>query len=269
MKATFARKSKELVRCLLSDKIVGHAILSGPLRGARIVTSWHDYPGAILGTTERSLLHWFRSNVRHGETWLDVGAHYGYTAIALSRLVGPEGRVFAFEPVHRTAAALARTRAVNELEQLTVVPLALSEWPSASALRVPRVRGMADSTLDSGGSCETVSTISLDAYWLELGGADASIHGVKIDVQGMELPALTGMRRLLAKWQPKLIVEFHRGVARRPLLELLASVGYSTTIEPIDPEDPTSELADDRSYFFRPRSLECAFLSTPSITGLS
>ena len=89
---------KAQIRRFMPRSVRPHRILAGRLRGYRIVTSWHDYPGAILGRTERPLLDWFDGHVRPGETWLDVGAHYGYTAIALSRLVGPQRRVFAFEP---------------------------------------------------------------------------------------------------------------------------------------------------------------------------
>src|SRR5947209_667206 len=106
---------KEAVRSALPAKLRPHSILAGPLRGASIYTSWHDYPGAILGTTERPLLEWFGRNVLPGETWIDIGAHYGYTAIALCRLVGPAGRVFAFEPVLSTAGCVARTRELNSL----------------------------------------------------------------------------------------------------------------------------------------------------------
>jgi len=104
-----------------------HRILAGRLRGYRIVTSWHDYPAAILGRTEQALLTWFDRHVQIGETWLDVGAHYGYTAIALSRLVGPGGRVFAFEPEVATAGCLGRTRDANRLPQLIVIPLGLAD----------------------------------------------------------------------------------------------------------------------------------------------
>ena len=113
---------KRWIRRLLPRSSCAHRVLGGQVRGAKIHTSWHDYPGAILGTTERPLLRWFAANVKRGETWLDVGAHYGYTAIALSRLVGESGRVFAFEPVVRTAGCVARTRDLNGLEQLTIVP---------------------------------------------------------------------------------------------------------------------------------------------------
>src|SRR5437870_13466498 len=106
---------KTQVRRFLPKSIAPQSILAGPLQGASIFTSWHDYPGAILGTTERALLDWFRRDVSPGETWLDIGAHYGYTAIALSRLVGPAGRVFAFEPVLATAGCIARTRELNQL----------------------------------------------------------------------------------------------------------------------------------------------------------
>src|SRR5437870_10702962 len=116
---------KGQIRRLLPRGVRPHRILSGPLRGLRIVTSWHDYPAAILGRTERALLDWFEHNVGAGETWLDVGAHYGYTALALSRLVGPQGRVFAFEPMIATCGHLARTRTLNGLRQLTVVPCGL------------------------------------------------------------------------------------------------------------------------------------------------
>ena len=114
-----------IVRACLPRTVKQQRILAGPLRGCRLVTSWHDYPGAITGRTERPLLDWFAANVKQGDTWLDIGAHYGYTAIALSRLVGLQGRVFAFEPMLSTAGYLAQTRSLNNFPQMTIVPLAL------------------------------------------------------------------------------------------------------------------------------------------------
>jgi FkbM family methyltransferase len=248
---SLVRMLKELLRSILPDKNAPHSIVAGPLRGERIETCWHDYPGAILGTTEGPLLHWFAANVRHGETWLDVGANYGYTAIALARLVGESGRVFAFEPVVSTAGCLSRTRELNGLDQLTVVPLALGSVPEIQPLRVPATRGMADYTLEGASLSETIYAISLDALWPALSGAESVVHGIKIDVQGMELQVIEGMRELLARWAPKLVVEFHRGVDRGEALELLASAGYSMDFEPVEHGDAGNELANDASYVFR------------------
>ena len=60
---------KKGLRSLFPRSLVRHRILTGPLRGSTIVTSWHDYPAAILGRTELALLDWFANNVgtaRHG-----------------------------------------------------------------------------------------------------------------------------------------------------------------------------------------------------------
>src|SRR5436309_11456399 len=138
---------KSLLRRYLPRRATSHRIFSGSLRGQRILTSWHDYPAAILGYTERPLLAWFVRRVQAGDTWLDVGAHYGYTAIALSRLVGGSGRVFAFEPEVSTAGYLMHTRELNQLRQLTVVPLGLGDSDQLEISHLPVVRGMIDRTI--------------------------------------------------------------------------------------------------------------------------
>jgi FkbM family methyltransferase len=246
---------KERVRRLLPRAVRPHRILRGRLRGYRIVTSWHDYPGAILGRTERALLGWFEEHVGRGETWLDVGAHYGYTALAMSRLVGPEGRVFAFEPMMATAGHLAKTRVLNDLPQLVVVPMGLGE-PADMEVRQPAtVRGMADSMLDAAtGLTDTIMVARLDWLWSRLTDGGRRIHGVKIDVQGMELGTLRGMQGLLREHRPKLVVELHRGVDRTAVLELLESLGYGKRGTAVEPEigEVEPRYLDDRSYYFRP-----------------
>ncbi len=224
------------------------------------MTSWYDYPAAITGRTERSLLNWFGENVKRGETWIDIGAHYGYTAIALSMLVGPSGRVFAFEPVLSTAGYLAQTRFFNRFPQLTVLPLALGAADAFDLIQRPTVRGMVDSTLEgttvdqrSLDWRETVLMARMDWLWPQICGGQENIHGVKIDVQGMELEVLSGMVELLRRFRPELVVEFHSGVDRFSLLKLIESLGYSPLAVPIEPAEGEIEakFQDDRSYAFR------------------
>lgn len=243
MKASLRRLTPRAVRA--------HRILRGPLKGRIIVTSLHDYPGAILGRTEEPLLAWFRHNVKPGETWLDVGAHYGYTTIALAELVGQEGRVFAFEPSLTTAGYLNRTRLLNRLGAITVVPLGLAAPGEMRIISVPISRGMANHAL-GGEQFENIYLIGFDQFWQSLGGGP--IHGVKIDVQGMELETLAGMSRSLSEHRPRLVLEFHPGVSRQPILRLLTLAGYELPATPIDPRPFESEAAylDDFSYLFEP-----------------
>jgi FkbM family methyltransferase len=206
-----------------------------------------------LGTTERALLNWFSRNVKNGETWLDVGAHYGYTAIALSKLVGPPGRVFAFEPVLATAACVSLTRHLNGLPQLQVIPLGLSAAQGIETVRLATVRGMADSTISQDGWRECIIVDGFDHLWPTLCAGSCNVDGIKIDVQGMEIEVLRGMRDTLSTQSPKLVLEVHTGVSRGDLLSLLRGFGYNPIPEPVEETDGASqngELVDNRSYAF-------------------
>jgi FkbM family methyltransferase len=244
---------KNLVRRLLPKRHVPHLIVGGPLRGMHIVTSWNDYPSAILGYNERALLRWLDKNVRSGETWLDVGAHYGYTALAMGRLVGKEGRVFTFEPTLSTAGCVSRTISMNRLSRVTVVPMALGCPPALELKRISTVRGMSDSTLKKAQDEVGIFVASFDWLWPQICGRDPRIDGIKIDVQGMELEVVKGMVSSLKEWKPKLALEVHEGVDRETLLALLENCGYTPDATPIEPAAGETKplYLDNRSYAFR------------------
>lgn len=243
---------KESIRRLLPHTIQPHRILSGFLRGKTIFTSWHDYPAAILGTTENDLINWFANNVKSGETWLDIGAHYGYTALALSILSAPNGRVFAFEPMIATAGFLNLTRNVNHLNQLYVIPLALGSSKQIKLVSLPVTRGMADSTFQQAESVENILQTSLDNLWPDLCGSDNHVHGVKIDVQGMEFEVLSGMQSILSSQKPKILLEFHSGVDRSKIIDLLSACGYRLPGFSLVESDIShdSQYQDNQSYLF-------------------
>ena len=114
---------------------------------------------------------------------------------------------------------------------------------------------MADSTIARGVWEERISVASFDNLWTALCERNPAIHGVKIDVQGMELAVIEGMRGALTRERPKLIIEFHTGVDRRAILNLLGACGYGATGEPIDPVESGAAGAyqDDKSYVFYPK----------------
>ncbi|OFW03182.1 MAG: hypothetical protein A3I61_01405 [Acidobacteria bacterium RIFCSPLOWO2_02_FULL_68_18] len=245
-----------MARSLLPHAIRPRRILAGPLRGVWLVASWHDYPAGLTGRTERPLLGWFASHVNTGETWLDIGAHYGYTAFALARLVGPPGRVFTFEPVPATAGCVDQGRVLNRFDQVTVLPFGLGAPDTIETRRLPLTRGMADTTLRpaDGSASVLVALARFDWLWPRVCGGNPAIHGVKIDVQGMEIETLAGMTGALARWRPKVVVELHAGVSRERLLALMREAGYSehaVAVDPVRGEDAPLFL-DDRSYAFDP-----------------
>jgi FkbM family methyltransferase len=240
---------KTTLRKLAPRSVRAYRILGGQLRGRIIVTSLHDYPAAILGRTEQPLLAWFRQNVKRGETWLDVGAHYGYTAIALAELVDGTGHVYAFEPSLTTAGHLNQTRGLNGFDQITVLPFALGA-PGELRLTSTRIaRGMANHTF-GGSNTENIWVVGFEDLWTSLGSPP--VHGVKVDVQGMELQVLQGMAPTLRNQRPKLVLEFHSGVDRERIVELLRVAGYRVPGIPVDKvaAETGATYKDDCSYAF-------------------
>jgi FkbM family methyltransferase len=252
---------KRTIRAALPRGYRTYTILRGRLQGAKIVTSWHDYPAAIAGYAERELTAWLLSNVGPGETWIDVGAHYGYTSLAMCRGVGESGRVFAFEPSLSSAGCIARTRVANRHWWWTVCPFGLDDSSVLRPNELPWVRGMIDSqvALESADGTERFLSVALDVIWTGLAGGDNRVDGIKMDVQGMEVRALEGMRGILGRHRPVLVLEIHAGVDRSRIIEILREAGYDIRPEPIE-KGPTD--------FFDPQS-NFSFVFRPALRGIT
>lgn len=218
---------KAFLRNLLPRQVRTHRILAGPLRGRRMVTSWHSNFSGLVGWTEPGVNRWFAENAKPGETWLDIGANYGVTALRLADLVGSSGRVYAFEPKLETCGYLASTISLNAMAHVLVVPVALGANDDLDVQRFVTSGSMAVGTALVDGPAETVFVTRFDWLWPRIAERNLRVDGIKIDVQGMELEVLSGMTELLRTNRPRLCVELHAGVDRDKLLDLLEACGYS------------------------------------------
>src|SRR5258708_19816677 len=109
----------------------------------------------------------------------------------------------------RTAGHLTETGALNGLNELIILPVGLGSPADLAPRQLGVSRGMADGTIEGGGLQETLLVASLDWLWPKICGEDSRIHGIKIDVQGMEGDALRGMIGTLRASHPKLVIQFH------------------------------------------------------------
>src|SRR5688572_16776633 len=76
---------------------------------------------------------WFEDEIKFlrrlmqpGQQVIDIGASYGVYALSMAKAVGPNGRIWAFEPASATAALLAKGIAVNGFGQVVLEQKALS-----------------------------------------------------------------------------------------------------------------------------------------------
>jgi FkbM family methyltransferase len=178
-----------------------------------------------------------RALMRHlsleGGAGLDVGANIGLHTIAMSRLVGAAGRVFAFEPEPHNFRLLETNLRLNDTRNVTARRCAIGDVDGMCRLaRNPR--NYADCRVTSelaGWASHEVPMTTLDAALPELPAG--ALRFVKLDVQGSECRVLRGMRRTLERHPDvMMVVEVFpaglrgAGASPRELIEMLAALGF-------------------------------------------
>ena len=162
-----------------------------------------------------------------GQVIADVGASVGLFTCRMARLVGPAGRVHAFEPNpqrHARLRALAGRR-----RPITLHPVALSDTAGEAELWIPRVEGRVFAErafLDRPGdhaSAEPVA-VPLATFDAEVGEDGEHVAFIKCDVEGHERAVLAGAANTLDRARPAVLVEVEERHHTRPLDEILADV---------------------------------------------
>jgi FkbM family methyltransferase len=151
----------------------------------------------------------FRAATRPGGVVLDVGANVGAYSVLFGRWVGPEGRVYAFEPAVAALTGLRRHLALNGVEGVVrAVHAAVSDRRGWAALAGAGGQGTARLAEEGNLGGETVETVTIDDFCAGEGTLPTLI---KIDVEGWELEALRGARETVARGGDDLalFVELH------------------------------------------------------------
>ena len=164
--------------------------------------------------------------VKPGDLVVDGGANVGHYTRELSRLVGPKGRVLAFEPMPPTFEVL--TSNCSGCDNVTLLNAALSSGCKLVFMETPQFDDGSANYYQShvGNTGVSVLALALDSYRL-----DSRVSLVKLDLEGHETEALRGMRSMLARDKPRLIVEGNPP----EVVELLSELGYAWEALPGSP----------------------------------
>lgn len=142
-----------------------------------------------------------------GDIVADIGAHVGLVTRPLARIVGSEGRVYAFEPDPALFSLLKFNTAT--FPQVNVQRLAISSHTHTAAFHLHPTSGMSNSLVNAweGSSQIEVQCSSFDD-WVGLKSV-SKIRLVKIDVEGAEPLVLRGMHQTLSSInKPLIVMEF-------------------------------------------------------------
>lgn len=160
--------------------------------------------------------------LRPGDTALDVGANVGHYTCRMSQLAGPGGRVFAFEPVPATFAALTSNSKHFPFPNVTLLNAAVGDGVGMVGMTVPS--GADGSYLARVDPAAALKCLVLSVDMLDLPGP---VRVVKIDAEGYEPRVLAGMTKLLTRDRPVVILERNAEAER-----MLDAMGYAITRSP-------------------------------------
>jgi FkbM family methyltransferase len=198
-----AHAAAALSRAARSRAVVrGHAMLLNP--DDNVVSRLLAESGGI---------EWFETDliereVHEGDTVLDLGANIGYFTLQFARLVGPRGRVIAFEPDPVNANLLKRNVSLNGYHNVEIVRKAVADRTGESELHLCD-NNHGDHRLYSSGDGRTTIKVPMTTIDDHFGANPPAVNLIKMDIQGSEPRALRGMDRTL-KNSPSasLITEF-------------------------------------------------------------
>jgi FkbM family methyltransferase len=200
--------------------------------------------------------------VRPGMTVIDVGAHCGYFSVLMGDLVGPEGRVLAFEPNPPIAELLRRTVAINGHDRRTDVhEVALGDMQGVASLAVP-VNEPKNAHVVPGVVFE--GTVQVPVVRLDQIPGALEADFIKIDAEGAEEAIWRGMSGILTQDRPlTILLEFTsaRYADAGAFLDEILSHGFSLSevdlargVEPRTPQAVLSSSPVDDQMLLLSRS---------------
>ena len=187
------------------------------------------YFGDHFDTDEMDFLERY---LRPGDRFVDVGANVGTYTLLGASLVGPSGRVDAFEPVPQLAEELRRNIALNGIESY-VFPHDVAVTDYAGEVRFRADRDVSSRIAIDRDPHNRVTVVRCDRLDDLL--PDGEIALMKIDVEGAEAAVLRGfIEHLNAGNPPVIILEVlpsqleRQGSSLREVLDILAAAGYES-----------------------------------------
>jgi FkbM family methyltransferase len=195
------------------------------------------------GACETEVVHLMRRVVRPGDFVIDGGANIGFFTLVMSRLVGDQGHVEAFEPSTLNFKKLSANLELNKIENVTAVNRAL--WSEDAQVTLHQGLDSGSSSLmQFEGSLSTIPVggLTLDKWCLAY---DQALRLLKLDIEGAELHALIGAGGMLTRGidfitcEMNLIALERFGTSQMDLRDYMAGKGYSTFLLSESGERPT------------------------------
>lgn len=207
-----ARKLNRVFELLVITTIPNPARVSG------LTIYWSPLAFPLLrnfmaGMMEEGTFRVLKKLLRPGGTFIDIGAHIGWYSLYAAKIVGPKGRIYAFEPDPRLFPLLVRNIAENGFTEIIhAEQKGIAHIDGLMKFFLSGAHQAGYSSIYSTGikdpQCIEIRVITLDSFLASQGWPHIDL--IKMDIEGAEVLAFQGMKEVVCR-NPrlKMIVEFH------------------------------------------------------------
>ncbi len=164
----------------------------------------------------------FASIVTPGMTVVEVGANIGAHTVQLSKLVGQNGLVIAYEPQRLVYQMLCANLQLNSLANVHALNMAVGE--SKGVIPIP---DMVPTEVQNFGGFEVSGHAQGTPTAVAVLDDLARCDFLKVDCEGMELQVLKGASDLIRRCKPIMYMENDRPDKAHALIAYVESLGYS------------------------------------------
>ncbi len=249
----FARSPLEALNSILDNPLTKleqvlrrHPIIFTNAYGIRFIRyPWDSrpLPPFLKGEYVKSEFTAMRMLLQAGDTVFDVGSSIGLYSVFASRIVGPSGRVYAFEPAPETFWMLHETLVLNRCTN--VIPIQKAVYSDQGTVKLNlfethysewNTLGMPVMTTPQGEKVMPTNSLNVECETIDSfcrGQGIDRINFLKVDVEGFEKTVFEGATQFLADRRIDFI-SFE--ISQDPLkgahftakqtFEILASFGY-------------------------------------------
>jgi FkbM family methyltransferase len=233
-----------------SRRIAGHKLFFDP-------TTDIGFDLCVTGGFEKGAISQCASFIRADGTVLDVGANIGVHTVHFSEFAR-FGSVICFEPARSTFEYLLRN--VRQLSNVIPLNIALSNESGIRTFYVAAdnaYSGLKDTRRKQISYEESIACFKGDDILFAL-TEGKRIDLVKIDVEGLEMQVLTGMREFVIKNRPVIFCEIYGGQHSNPdpesTIDFCVSLEYDAFVLEGGSLIPAGKHDDKLyNYFFIPR----------------
>jgi FkbM family methyltransferase len=217
---------KSLAKIFLPDKYEVVEIQTGAGKGKKLRLNLKHERGYFLGTYEWNTQKILLKFLKRGMIAYNIGAHIGFYTVGLSQIVGPTGKVIAFEPNPQVYNRLSENISLNKLLNVSAYECAMGDFDGIANFSIslsdtqgrfsylPHVKD---------GPVIKVMSKRIDTFIKE-GGLVPNF--MMIDVEHAEGSVFRGMVDTLNHHRPIILVELHGSEAISESWDILNKCDY-------------------------------------------